>query len=84
MTVGFAKVSIKGEGDSAGCFVLLYAPPFTSGLRVKSAMTDATPCSTLWIPAYAGMTVRGWRGFTGLGRCCASLGGWGLDVGGEL
>ena len=34
---GFDSSAIKGEGDMG--VVLLSAPPFTSGLRVKSAMT---------------------------------------------
>ena len=40
MTVGFAKVSIKGEGDSVGCVVLFArVTRRPSGLRIKSAMT---------------------------------------------
>ena len=31
---------VKGEGDSVGCVVLLTARPLTSGLRIKSAMTE--------------------------------------------
>ena len=33
MTVGFAKVSIKGEGDSVGCVVSLSPHPVDSRLR---------------------------------------------------
>ena len=33
-------LSHQGRGDSVGCVVLVVAPcPFTSGLRIKSAMT---------------------------------------------
>ena len=32
-------LSHQGRGDLVGCVGLLYAPPFTSGLRIKSAMT---------------------------------------------
>ena len=40
MTVGFSKVSVKVEVVLVGV-VLLYAQPFTSGLRLKSVMTAA-------------------------------------------
>ena len=40
MTTGFAKVSIKGEGDLVG-LALLFARTLTSGLRIKSAMTGS-------------------------------------------
>ena len=49
-------LSHQVRGDSGGWSVLLYAPPRPYGLRIKSAMTGSTTCSTLWIPAYAGMT----------------------------
>ena len=48
-TLTFDSSPIKGEGDSVGWFVLLCAPPFTSGLRIKSAMTVPTAPPTLWI-----------------------------------
>ena len=38
MTVGFAKVSIKGEGVWLVGLDLMSARPLTSGLRIKSAM----------------------------------------------
>ena len=62
-TLTFNSSPIKGEGDSVGWFGLLYARHLTSGLRVKSAMTGMScPASpALWIPACAGMTVRGAR-----------------------
>ena len=76
----FDSSLIKGEGDLVGCFVLLSARPCPSGLRVKSAMTVLmvemmwrTVFPALWIPAYAGMTVRDaamtWRCSPPCGYC---------------
>ena len=65
ITLTFDSSPIKGEGDLVGWFVLLPALPYPSGLRIKSAMTVLmaemmwrTVFPVLWIPAYAGMTVR--------------------------
>ena len=68
MTVGFAKVSIKGEGIlSVGVFLLLARPVDTALKPVRACATVVSSRysawrapATLWIPAYAGMTVSGW------------------------
>ena len=43
-------LSHQGRGDSVGCFVLLFARPRTSGLRIKSAMTGLMAGMTLGVP----------------------------------
>ena len=58
MTVGFAKVSIKREGDGSWCCLVQPCHPPPCGYCLKASMTVPPVLSTLWFLAYAGMT--GW------------------------